>query len=222
MPEWRYSYKTPDGVRHEGSLRAATRDGVYAELRRRGIRPIRVELAPGGLNRLMALGKRGWSIVLLSVLALVLAVALGRTRAVEHPSEDVLRPRRQVAGLPRDWTAARARYWGAATAYLALFAQPGRMEFEEFDESAAFTEASLRGEEFRTGDAAPDWVRDLDGILAGMREEALALFRTGKPAGEIVLWLQERQRMEAAYRRQILESGGAEEEKRQRLEAMGL
>lgn len=222
MSQWNYSYKTPDGVRHEDHLRAVSRDSVYAELRRRGIRPIRVELAPGILNRFLALGKRGWSIILLAILAGGLAVALGYTRAAERPSEDILRPRHQVVGLPQDWMVARVRYWGAATAYLALFAQPGRLEFETLDETAAFSEPALRAEDVRVRDGAPEWVRDMDAILTGMREEALALFKTGKQAGEIVLWLKERQRMEAAYRRQILDGNGTDEEKRRRLEAMCL
>lgn len=37
-----YSYKTPDGIRHEGRIEGASREEVFAELRRRGIRAIKV------------------------------------------------------------------------------------------------------------------------------------------------------------------------------------
>ena len=73
-----YEYKTSDNERREGQLSAASRDAAYAELKRRGIRPSKVVLAPGLLNRISSFGKRGLAIVVLAVLCLVLAIAVGR------------------------------------------------------------------------------------------------------------------------------------------------
>ena len=42
-----YSYKTPDGVRHEAEIDARGRDDAFAALRARGIRPIKVVEAAG-------------------------------------------------------------------------------------------------------------------------------------------------------------------------------
>ena len=39
---WRYAWKSSDGSRHEGTIDAETRDGAFAALRERGIRPIKV------------------------------------------------------------------------------------------------------------------------------------------------------------------------------------
>ena len=41
-----YSYKTPDGQRHEGEVESRTRDSAFTTLRERGIRPIRVTEKP--------------------------------------------------------------------------------------------------------------------------------------------------------------------------------
>ena len=42
-----YAYKTSDGIRHEESMGAASRDEVFVTLRARGIRPIKVVAADG-------------------------------------------------------------------------------------------------------------------------------------------------------------------------------
>ena len=42
-----YSYKTSDGVRHEASIEARSRDEVFSALRTRGIRPIKVSETEG-------------------------------------------------------------------------------------------------------------------------------------------------------------------------------
>ena len=45
--KYTYAYKTSDGVRHEDSLDAGSRDEAFAVLRGRGIRPIKVVAADG-------------------------------------------------------------------------------------------------------------------------------------------------------------------------------
>ena len=46
-----YSYMTSDGVRHADEIEATSRDEAYVELRRRGIRAIRVEAKETSGNR---------------------------------------------------------------------------------------------------------------------------------------------------------------------------
>ena len=42
-----YAYKTPDGVRHEDSMDASSREEVFVELRKRGIKAIKVVASDG-------------------------------------------------------------------------------------------------------------------------------------------------------------------------------
>ena len=76
-----YEYKTSDNERREGQLSAASRDAAYAELKRRGIRPSKVVLAPGFLNRISSFGKRGLAIAVLAVLCVTLVVIIRSTPA---------------------------------------------------------------------------------------------------------------------------------------------
>lgn len=75
---WTYSYKTSDGLRHEAEMDAPTKDDVYAALRERGIRAIRVteRIAPVVHRGFAGLRRREWMIVVLSIVALVAVVAI--------------------------------------------------------------------------------------------------------------------------------------------------
>ena len=75
-----YSYKTSENERRDGEISAASRDAVYIELKKRGIRPFRVELAPGLWNAVLSVGKRGVAIVLLALVSLVVAVVAFKLR----------------------------------------------------------------------------------------------------------------------------------------------
>ena len=45
--KYTYAYKTSDGVRHEATMNAASRDEVFATLRKQGIKAIKVVAADG-------------------------------------------------------------------------------------------------------------------------------------------------------------------------------
>ena len=47
MNTYIYAYKTSDGVRHEERMRAPSREEVFASLRKRGIKAIKVVAADG-------------------------------------------------------------------------------------------------------------------------------------------------------------------------------
>lgn len=79
-----YQYKTSENELRDGVVSAASRDAVYLALKKQGVRPSRVELAPGVLNRIAALGKRVWTIAALAV-ALAVSLAVGRSRAKAPP-----------------------------------------------------------------------------------------------------------------------------------------
>ena len=132
-------------------------------------------------------------------------------------------PRGQIADLPTNWVDQLPEHFDAADSFLALFAQPGRTEYEAFVAlDSPLTEETLTREAPPPVDGDSEWVVKLKMILATMKEESAALIKNGKTPSEIVVWLRERQRMEVAYRQQILDGEGNEEEKRQRLTAIGL
>lgn len=233
-PLWRYTYRSSDGAWHASNVRAADRDGVFAELKRRGVKPVKVELASGFLNSVRALGRRWYAIIIL-VLALAATLAYtftgglrvsrapAATASASAASSVPAEPRHQVDDLPSDWIAHLGEFFNPTDAYLALFAQPGRVDGLDIVPSpGAFTEASFSEPVAPVVEADPAWVAEMKSILVGMKEEALTLSRGGKASQEIILWLRERQRMEAGYRAQILAGDGTRTEKTARLEAVGL
>lgn len=95
-----------------------------------------------------------------------------------------------------------------AEAYLARFAQPGvgvpplperaAMELLEDDLQDALDDPIvIRAEDSRA-------VAELKRIVSGLKEEVSLLLTSGKTLGEVRSWLEGRQRMEAAYREQII------------------
>lgn len=77
MRHYSYSYQDAQGLRHEGEVKAASKDDAYAELRKQGIRPIKVteRIAPIVRRGFKGLRKRDVLCLVLGVLCLV-AVAL--------------------------------------------------------------------------------------------------------------------------------------------------
>ena len=71
-----YEYKTKENEQRSGEFCAASRDDVYRELRKQGIKPYKVYLAPGLWNRVQSYGKRTAAIVVLGVLCLVLGAVV--------------------------------------------------------------------------------------------------------------------------------------------------
>lgn len=74
--KYAYAYKTSDGVRHESALDAASREEVFEELRRRGIRPIKVVAADGSKANGEVRGVRKRMAFLLALCAAALAGTL--------------------------------------------------------------------------------------------------------------------------------------------------
>lgn len=78
-----YEYRTSDNVRHNATVSAPDRDAAFARLKARGIRPSRLEDAPGFFNKLFGKGKRWIAIAVLTILLALTAVTLmKRDRAI--------------------------------------------------------------------------------------------------------------------------------------------
>lgn len=80
MARYIYIYRTSDGVRREASIRSASRENAFAELRERGIRPIKVIAADGskenGEVRRIGVSKMSVSAIAAAVLVAGLAVGV--------------------------------------------------------------------------------------------------------------------------------------------------
>lgn len=89
MRQWRYSYKTSDGLKHESEIFASDKDSAYGELRQRGIRPIRVEeiVRPIVKKGLKGLRRRDWGI--LSAVVVAVAVVGGWLLSLYRPNFEV-------------------------------------------------------------------------------------------------------------------------------------
>ena len=73
-----YQFRTRDNELKSGTIAASSRDAAFAALKRQGVNPSRVVLSPGFLNRLAAIGKRGWLIVILALALLAAVLSLLR------------------------------------------------------------------------------------------------------------------------------------------------
>ena len=135
--KYTFAYKTSDGVRHEDSLDAESRDEVFQVLRGRGIRPIKVVAADGSKanGEIRGLRKRAvFALVALAALVAGVVAYFGgeRTGAATAANSATSAPRHQIYGDPAtmeglergDFAAHLPR---AGDQMLAVFAQPGKL-----------------------------------------------------------------------------------------------
>lgn len=241
MKDWTYSYKTSDGLRHEGELKAATKDDAYAELRCRGIRAIRVteRITPVVRRGFGGLRKRDWTVVVLVVLVLVAGVSLLPMRGprLASPAPDARPSPLQDIRLGDYIARPRSRCQLSAPVrvdevfsrpferFLARFAQPGArvdvgdlttadMERLAADFSRALAEPII----VRAGDDPA--VASLKCIVAGLKSEAEMHLIGGRSFAEYAAWLGKRQQMEADYRESILKGAGSVAEKNAKLKSL--
>ena len=222
MSRWIYSYKTSDGTWCESNIDAPEREAVFTALKKRGIRPIKVELAPGFVNWLSSLGKRWAAIVALTLICAALVVLLTRSEDAPLARAANAVPRQVIAGKPAkvDPQTILQAFPHSAERFLVRYAEPGVPVIADGRESLKDLSDSLK-HEIAPSEDDEDWLRTLKQIVTGMKEEAASLLQSGKRVEDIELWIDERQKMETTYKQQILEGSGDEREKRRRLKAMG-
>ncbi len=75
-----YQFRTRDNVLHSGVIRAVDKEAAFAELRAQGIKPSRMDDAPGFFNKLFGKGKR-WIVIALLIVAVVSLVLALRRKA---------------------------------------------------------------------------------------------------------------------------------------------
>ena len=135
--KYTYAYKTSDGIRHEDSMNASSREEVFAELRRRGIKAIKVVAADGSKANGEVRGVRKRAVAVLVALAAVCAGVVAyfggtRTAAVVAANSAISSPRHQIYGDPAIMEPIERGDFGDILSregdkMLAIFAQPGKL-----------------------------------------------------------------------------------------------
>lgn len=86
-----YTYKTSDGVRHEATIHAPTREAVFEALRPQGIKPIKVIAADGSKANGEVHGLRKRIAFAVAVITLVVGVVVGVNARRVMPAVDPMR-----------------------------------------------------------------------------------------------------------------------------------
>ena len=250
--QYMYAYKSSDGVRHEDTIEAESRESVFETLRAQGIRPIKVVAMDGSRanGEVVRPWRRMWLVwaALAGALgATVLIVALSGVRKPrgatpptdKEPGEEVqiVRPVKQGERVAKP-RARRQVGIGAITATMpldAIFSHPSEVLLARFAEPGRVVEVDVSvdaelAEEFR--DALEDpiiitaddsaEIAELKCIVAGLKEEAKMMMASGRTFEDAIAYFMAQQEMEARYRDTILSRDASVEEKNKLLSAIGL
>ena len=199
--KYTHAYKTSDGTRHEDSMNAASREEVFAELRKRGIKAIKVVAADGSKANGEVKGVRKRAVAALVALAAVCAGVVAyfggtRTAAVVAANPAAVSPRHQIYGDPAivetfergDFSNVLSR---EGDRLLAVFAQPGKLMCakgtnpRKLSANAAAQFAAYARNELGTDNDIlinaddPREIRELKQIVNGMREEMRGYLANG-------------------------------------------
>ena len=190
-----YTYKTSDGVRHEGAIEARSKSEAFTVLRKQGIRPIKMFDPPK--STWQKIGFRWPAIAILGAFVIVL---LFRLQTAEKIPEAL--PRRQIygdaatieGGVKTDWAEV---FQEKGDRFLAHFVQPGKV-----DAPPPITVNAVQavlGVKARILKDDSDEVRQVKCMLNGIKNEARAYLAAGGRLEVYMERLEERQRMEDAY-----------------------
>ena len=204
--KYTYAYKTSDGVRHEESMNAASREEVFAELRKRGIKAIKVVAADGS----KANGEvRGVRKRIVAALVVLVAVAVGvaayfggiRTGGTAEPSFATDQTRRQIIGDAAIIEKGIRNGWAdvfkfEGERFLASFAIPGVKAGQRNTSEKEFALALEAKCEINPTDSLE--ARQIKAMVEGMKNEARSYIAAGGTIVEYGKRLTERQDAEIA------------------------
>lgn len=188
-----YRFQDKEGL-HDGELAAASLADAYSDLRKRGIRPMKVWPKPGLINRLF-IGKRWIAIIMLA--AVVVALLLRSPESVPEDTGLLPLPRQQLAAV-------QVAFAHPSEALLARFARPGvpvALDEEELDDPAFAADfvAALKDPIQSSADDSAAAIA-LKRVVVGLKDEARVALDSGETPALVMLRLIERQKMEVAYR----------------------
>ena len=203
--KYRYAYKTSDGVRHEDSIEAPSRDAAFILLRSQGIRPIKVVAADGSKDNGAIYGVRKRIVALIAVFVAIVAVVattlLYRQTTPQTPEFLVEQTRRQVIGDSAVVDKGIATGWSdvfleEGERFFASFAIPG-VKAGQRNTTVEELEAAL-GRSVAPTDADDMEARQIKSMVEGMKAEARAYIAAGGTIVEYGKRLTERQDAEIA------------------------
>ena len=202
--KYTYAYKTSDGTRHEATMVAKSRDDVFAELRKQGIKAIKVVAADGSKANGEVRGVRKRVVT-----ALVAFVALGvgvvayfsgtRTGGISAPSEPSFatdQDRRQIIGDAAIIEKNIRNGWSdvfelEGERFLASFAIPGVKAGQRNTSEKEFQAALDHRCEVKPTDSLE--VQQIKAMVEGMKNEARRYIAAGGSIVEYGKRLTERQ-----------------------------
>lgn len=182
-----YSYNTKQNERREGlTISAPNRDAAFSELNRQGIRPYKLQPAPGLWNKVLSIGGRGLAIIALAASLLVsLVVALTQHEDIVklEKDEDVReivseaitsKVRRQIIGDQGVIEKGIRTGWSdvfdhEGERFLASFAIPGVPAAVRTTNVGALEEALGRKVDPAEGDGME--ARQIKAMVEGMKDE---------------------------------------------------
>lgn len=216
-----YQYRTSDNVRHDGVIKAASREAAFTALKARGIRPGCVVEAPGFFNKLFGKGKRWMAIAVLAiVVALLIWAQKGAVGSVGHTGDSSISgdaaeragvlDRRQLLGdasviahgVESNWSNVFVR---ASDRFLSEFAQPGAAvrRLPEDKLNSIISELATTHGEVPVVDASElEEIQQIKKIVAGIRNELSEYVSDGGTVAAYVECLYQRQSYENTLRHQ--------------------
>ena len=215
-----YTYRSSDGVRHTDTIDAESRDAVFATLRERGIKPIKVVAADGSKANGEVRVKVGVPKRVVAGICATLLVAVGLaywmgSQKGEAELTTVVTPQGTVTftvatPLPRQAIAGDRRriersiceiFRFPAEAALARFAEPGR-SFDAKGEIPGSSDVWKECLDTPIRIASTDFteVVDLKRIVTGMKREMRGYLLAGGTVEDYFAELTKRQRLEISYR----------------------
>lgn len=201
-----YQYRTSDNVQHSGTLVARDRETAFQTLKAQGIRPARLDEAPGLVNKILGKGKRWIAIfILLLALSITLCVMLRTQSEIPAASTDTdtmaypernQEERAQIFGDPYVMDKLSANGWrntfaDPGDAWFARHAQPGHVcGCAEVDEIAlSATPLEISADE-------TDELRKMKRIINCMKQEYADYLHDGGTERQYKSDCEERQRVE--------------------------
>ena len=216
--KFRYEYKTHENEPRSGEIAAASRSAVYEVLKKQGVRPYKVVLAPGFFNWLQSLGKRT------AVIGVLAAAVIGlcclwwgsKDEADEYKNlaaanEDKVavfddtfenKTRRQVIGDAAIIEKGIRNGWAEVfpeegERFLASFAIPG-VPAGQRNTTEEEIKAALERKVFPS-DSDGIEARQIKSMVEGMKDELRAFLHAGGSIREFGGCLVERQEAELGY-----------------------
>jgi len=204
--KYTYAYKTSDGIRHEDSMNASSREEVFERLRKQGIKAIKVVAADGSKANGEVRGVRKRVVVALVALAAVGAGVVAyisgeRTGAATAPSFQTSETRRQVIGDVAVIEKGIRTGWADVFEHegdriLASFAIPGVPAATHNTSEDEFRRAL--GEKIEPLPTDSIEVQQIKAMVEGMKQEARAYLAAGGKVADYGKRLIERQNAEIA------------------------